>query len=469
MLGFKIAALAFFTALVSASSLIHKSIPIKHDHLHEKVRSRNNAAASGHVTQKGFKTIGYYASWAIYGRNWPPQNIQREALTHVLYAFAGINNKTGEAYLTDEYADIQKQFDGDVPDNKTTNLYGNLKQLYLHKKKNRNLKTLLSIGGWNLRTYFAPALSTPTGRKTFAQTSVQLLKDHGFDGLDIDWEYPNSTSQASDLVDTARLFREELDAYSANLTSHPHFLLTMAVPAGPENFQHFDLPKLNPYVDFLNLMAYDYQGASFSNFSGHNSNFFKSQRNPQGTDFCTQDALEYYIGTGGPYQAGNGAGNWTWSGSGFPAEKIMLGMPLYGRSFANTSGPGTRFSQPMDGSWEAGVWDYKDLPFNGSRVQYDYDVVASWSMGGKGNHSRYMVSYDEPAIALKKAEAISGLGLGGAMWWELSGDLPVNSSRSLIGTVKEHLLRCGGLEQCRNVLDYPYSKYKNLREGMPGQ
>lgn len=79
--------------------------------------------------------------------------------------------------MTDTWADIEKTWDGDVPSNSTVDLFGNLKQLYLHKKKNRNLKTLLSIGGWSLRTYFAPALASETGRRTFAKSSVQLLKD----------------------------------------------------------------------------------------------------------------------------------------------------------------------------------------------------------------------------------------------------------------------------------------------------
>lgn len=116
-------------------------------------------------------------SWAIYGRNFPPQDIPASALTHVLYAFAGINNKTGEAYLTDTFADVEKIWDGDVPSNTSMNLFGNLKQLYLHKKANRNLKTLLSIGGWSFRTNFAPALAVESTRRTFARTSVQLLKD----------------------------------------------------------------------------------------------------------------------------------------------------------------------------------------------------------------------------------------------------------------------------------------------------
>lgn len=79
--------------------------------------------------------------------------------------------------MTDTFADVEKTWDGDVPSNATTNLFGNLKQLYLHKKANRNLKTLLSIGGWSFRSYFAPALAEETGRRTFAKTSVQLLKD----------------------------------------------------------------------------------------------------------------------------------------------------------------------------------------------------------------------------------------------------------------------------------------------------
>lgn len=354
--------------------------------------------------------------------------------------------------MTDPFADVQKQWPGDnTTDNSTDNLYGNLKQIYLHKKKHRNFKTLLSIGGWSLRTYFAPALDNETGRKNFAKTSVQLLKDLGFDGLDIDWEYPNTTKQAQDLVDTCKEFRMELDNYSKSLNSTPHFLLTLAVPAGPDHFPYFDMPGLAPYVDLVHLMGYDYQGSYFSNFSGHQANIYKSEDNPKSTDFSTQDAMDYYLNTG----------HWD-------PHKLTLGMPLYGRAFANTTGPGQKFDNATDGSWENAIWDYKALAGNSSfgEIHHDEQIGASWSFNQSNG---YMVSYDTPDIAQQKASYIDQLGLGGAMWWEISADTPVNGSTSLIRTVTDHLRTCGGLEMCGNVLDYPKSKYRNLRAGMPGQ
>jgi len=214
---------------------------------------------------------------------------------------------------------------------------------------------------------------------------------------------------------------------------------------------------MDRYLDFWNLMAYDYAG-SWDSKAGHQSNLYPSQHDPASTPFSTSVALEYY------------------KSRGVPASKIVLGMPLYGRAFEATGGPGKPFSGTGQGSWEQGVWDYKSLPHEGSKESIDHHIGASWSYNAE---KRLMVSYDTIDMVKTKAEYVMREGLGGTMWWESSGDKQGHdsiigkvhplfvSSPSGADTKMQVVHELGGLDRTQNSLSYPESKYNNLRNGFP--
>ncbi|KAI3333797.1 chitinase [Ustulina deusta] len=387
------------------------------------------------------KNAVYFVNWGVYGRNYKPAQLPVSQITHALYAFANLQS-TGEVYSSDEYADIQQHYDGDSWNDVGNNVYGAVKQLYLHKKKNRNLKVLLSIGGWTYSQNgnFASAVSSDANRATFAKTSVALMKDWGFDGIDVDWEYPKDDAEATNSVLLLKAIRSELNSYSNLYGNGYHFLLTVASPAGPQDYNHQKLKDMADVLDFINLMAYDYAG-SWDATAGHQTNLYPNPANNASTPFSTDRAVTDYLNAG------------------VPGTKLMLGMPVYGRAFQNTDGPGKPYNGVGSGSWEQGIWDYKALPRPDSTEQYDSVADATYSYD---SNSRTMVTYDTVDMVRKKVDYLKSKGLAGSMFWEASGDR--NDSGSLIGASYSAL---GSLDSSQNQLSYPDSQYANLAAGMP--
>ncbi|KAI9640755.1 Chitinase 4 [Ciborinia camelliae] len=346
------------------------------------------------------------------------------------------------SFMTDSFADVEKRYPTDSLNATGTNMYGSIKQLYLHKKKNRQMKTLLSVGGWTYSPTFPNATSTEATRAEFVRSAVKLVTDHGFDGLDIDWEYPTNAVEATNFVSLVKALREGFDAHSAAHASGYHFLITAATSAGPLKYNILKLGEMNKYVDKFFLMAYEYSGA-FSNFTGHDANLYLSKKNPTSTEFDTQSAIAGYLAAG------------------VTPSKLVMGMPLYGKSFLNTDGLGKTYNGTGPGSWEAGIWDYKALPKVGAIEHYAHEVVGSFSYD---NATRELISYDTVKSVTAKSDYIMEKGLGGAMFWESSMDKTGN--QSLLGATQSAL---ANLDQSQNLLDYSTSPYANLVAGMPNE
>ncbi|KAF8634067.1 hypothetical protein AX17_004330, partial [Amanita inopinata Kibby_2008] len=381
-------------------------------------------------------SFAYFTNWGIYGANFQPTNIVPSILTHILYAFADVSAGTGTISLTDPYADEQKHFPGDSWSEPGNNLYGCLKQLYLLKLRQRNLKVLLSVGGW---TYSQSGhfnfVTSASSRAGFISSAVQLIEDYGFDGIDIDFEFPTTTDLGQGLADLVTGLRTALDQLAARKGDSVPYLITAAVSAGPNNYANLRVPQMDDALSYWDVMAYDFAG-SWLTYVDDQANLYGGAR----TGVSGDAAIIHYISAGAT-----------------PA-KINLGMPLYGRAFENTDGLGQPYSGVGPGTIEAGVYSYKTLPLAGALVFENTTDVSSYSYDAV---KRELVSYDTPKIVSLKAQYINTRALGGSMFWELSTDKA--GSDSLIGVSVGVL---GSLDQTYNHIDYPNSKWDNIRNKM---
>ncbi|CAB4495243.1 unnamed protein product [Rhizophagus irregularis] len=387
------------------------------------------------MSESGKVIAAYFASWSIYARAYNVIDIDSDKVTHILYAFANIK-PDGEVFLGDSWADTDKHFEGDSWNDEKKNLYGNFKQLGLLKMKKKHFKVSLSIGGWSWSTNFPSVASKSDSRKKFVTSSIELLKDLGLDGLDIDWEYPQNEGDAKNYVKLLKELREALDEYSESQNHSHKLLLTAALPCGEEQYKKMKLKDMNKYLDLFYLMAYDFSG-SWSSKASHQSNLY-------GSDLSTHKAVDYYISKG------------------VDEDKIVIGMPMYGRAFQNTNGFGSSYNGVGEGTWEQGVYDYKKLPRQNATEHFDEKAIASYSYSAS---DREFVTYDNPQVIIHKTDYVKHNNLRGVMFWELSGDFPTSHERSLLSAAYHGLGGKDAIDQTPNHRSFPDSIYENVRNG----
>ncbi|MGP3928927.1 glycosyl hydrolase family 18 protein [Nonomuraea sp. KM88] len=356
----------------------------------------------------GNKVLGYFVQWGVYQRGYHVKNIDTSGsaakLTHINYAFGNVQN--GQCTIGDSYADYDRFYqanesvDGVADTWDAGALRGSFNQLRKLKQKHPHLKVLFSFGGWTWSGGFTQAARNPAA---FAESCYRLVEDPRwadvFDGIDIDWEYPNACGLSCDSSGPAA-YRNLMQALRARFGSGN--LVTSAITADGTNggkIDAADYAGAAQYVDWYNVMTYDYFGA----FA------------PQGPT-APHSPLTSYNGIPTPGFHSDAAIQKLKS-KGIPASKLLLGIGFYGRGWTGVTqaAPGGTASGAAPGTYEAGIEDYKVLktrcPATGT--------VAGTAYAHCGNQ---WWSYDTPATIGGKMSYSKNQGLGGAFFWELSGD-----------------------------------------------
>ncbi|KAI0176313.1 glycoside hydrolase family 18 protein [Hypoxylon sp. FL1284] len=390
---------------------------------------------------RGFKNAIYFTNWGV-DSGYHPQELPVSELTHIIYAFADID-PDGTVKSSNPGVDLNKRYPMDSTSNRTANAYGAIKQLFIHKKNNRNLKTLLSIGGFDYSPKFVAVAALEATRHTFATSAVKLVTDWGFDGIDIDWEFPDNDDEKQNLVKLLEACRHAFDRHTLLHGLRYRFTISVASSASPTNYQNLDLVAMNRYVDAWHLMAYDYSGI-WDTVSGHQANVFpyKNPNNNMNVSarISTDAAVRHY------------------ESRGIHPQKIIMGLPLYGRAFEGTAGLGQNYTGVGD---NGGAWYYKDLPRPGAVETFDDVAKATYSYDAA---ARELVSYDDVRSTTYKSQYLRRRNLGGAFFWEARGDRA--GASGLVNTMSRNLR---WLDDTPNNLHYPSSVYRNIRMAMQGE
>jgi chitinase len=285
-----------------------------------------------------------------------------------------------------------------------------LQNLLALKKLNPKLKVDISVGGWSVGG-FSEAASTEAGRQLFADTAAQMVADQHADGLDVDWEYPghhesgikSSQQDKTNYTLLLKAIRASLDRVgTANgHTGSNHYTLSVAIADGPF-VDNIDIAAINPYLDWFNLMTYDFINA-MTPTTGHHTGLHPSAL-IKGDGRTTDRAVQQFLAAG------------------VAPGKLLIGAALYGREFADVQpdhhGLYQTFGHYQGGhNWPELKQDY--INKQGYVRYWDNEAQAPWLWNAKIHR---FVSYDDPQSIAAKMAYIKAQHLGGVMYWEQTSD-----------------------------------------------
>jgi chitinase len=314
--------------------------------------------------------IGYYPSFKREDQD--HNSIDYDSLTHIAEAFV---KPDSEGNLV-----VDQKF-----------IYPEL----LSAAHRHGVKVLVSIGGWGNCEGFAPMASSPEKRARFISQVIAFCLQNGYDGVDLDWEFVSSDEESQNF---SALVRELSQALRAQI---PPLLLTMAAPAGPYWGRWINFEQLHPYFDYISFMTYDYHGP-WTDHAGHNSPLYTCQNDPCGSvdDTFTYSQIRQV-----------------------PLQKLLLGIPFYGRSFDTTG-----LYKPAQNSQ---YYDYSAVVnLQAAGWKYNWDACSQVPYLISPNGKTYL-SFDDRRSVEAKCRYVLQKKAAGVIIWEIKADRVGNRSELL--------------------------------------
>ncbi len=340
------------------------------------------------------RIVSYVAGWATkpeFGLN--ISRIPGNLLTHINYAFVSVSSK-GTCYVP------APSLDGP-----------NFAALRALRDRFPHLKLLISLGGGSSTGGFRTGAASAAGRHRFAQSCVGLMKEIDFDGIDVDWEFPANTAEKKNYALLLGELRQRLAQEQ---------LLTIAAPAGRRYIADVPWKEIEQTVDWINLMTYDYSwSAAPDSNAGLNAPLYPPHGGAsENSELSVHGTVQTYLKAG------------------ISPEKLLLGIPFYGRGWDGVPAARDSFTGHLrtagGGVLNGKAFYFRDIKKNHlgaferrwhekARVPWLYDAS-----------SRTMISYDDEESISEKADYAMSKRLGGLMIWEISKD---DDSNSLLSTV----------------------------------
>ena len=279
------------------------------------------------------------------------------------------------------------------------------------------VKVLVSLGGWGWDRQFAAITADPEAEKRYVHAVMDIVRDADYDGIDLDWEYPDTEAEVRGFERLCRTFRADLDALGES-RGRP-MVLTMAASSGPGTLKWLRTEFLVETMDWVNLMTYDMAG-SWTPYAGHNAPLHASSKQPEGRPISAEASVRYLL-----------------EERKLPPDRLALGIPLYGRGFAVKEPYAPTAGAPKRDLPGGDYRSLRRLLKEGWTRLWDDEIQAPWLLAPDGSA---VFGYDDAESVAIKARWARDKGLRGVFFWQVAGDRLDDGSHPLQEAAREALL-----------------------------